>query len=92
MLPQGAEQGTAQAQAKQHEETGEVVDAHLQGLQRWDTGTGPSWSWPTLGEPWPGGHRLARDGPGAVQLDWEARAPYSGARFLGGEGTGAGIL
>lgn len=33
MLPQRAEQGTTQAQAKQHKETGEVVDAHLQGLQ-----------------------------------------------------------
>lgn len=34
VLPQRAEQGTTQAQAEQHKETREVVDAHLQGLQR----------------------------------------------------------
>lgn len=60
MLPQRAEQGTTQTQAKQHKETGEVVDAHLQGLQKWDTGTSPSWSWQTLGEPWPGEYKLGQ--------------------------------
>jgi hypothetical protein len=37
MLTQRAEQGTAQAQAQQHKQPREVIDAHLEGLQ-WDTG------------------------------------------------------
>lgn len=33
MFPQQAQQGTAQAQAEEYEEPGDVVDAHLEGLQ-----------------------------------------------------------
>lgn len=75
MLSQGAEQGTAQAQAEQHKETRKVVDAHLEGLwwvehrhQLFTIMADSAEPWPRKGTGWP------REGPEAMQLDWEAGA------------------
>lgn len=53
-LAQRAEQGAGQAQAEQHEEPGEVADAHLQGLRQ--ATTGASRSGRTPAEPGLAGH------------------------------------
>ena len=96
VLAQRAEQSTAQAQAEQHEESREVVDAHLEGLwagrrHKTPLGHGRPLGSPGLGRGW--GQRLGeRERPGAVELDWKARAPFSEVRCHGRKATGTGVL
>lgn len=91
MLAQQAEQCAAQAQAEQHKETREMVDAHLEGLGWAEHSHKPFTIMTDPREPWPGEERVGqRQGPGAVQLDWKVRASCYGVTFHGGEGTGAG--
>lgn len=88
MLAQQAEQCAAQAQAEQHKETREMVDAHLEGLGWAEHSHKPFMIMTDPREPWPGEERVGqRRGPGAVQLDWKVRASCYGARFHGEEGT-----
>lgn len=91
VLAQQAEQCAAQAQAEQHKETREMVDAHLEGLGWAEHRHKPFMITTDPREPWPGEERVGqRPGPGAVQLDSKVRASCYGARFHGREGTGAG--